>query len=228
MADTNHQKGKHGREIALEARAAEEDRLFSPSAARNREAIREVFVRHMPHDGLIVEIGSGTGEHAVEILKAAPDLIWQPSDPDETSRRSVNGWARHEALANLRPALDLDVTQASWWHEIERPVASPIKGIVSINMIHIAPFTAAEGLMAGAGAKLPSGGKLFLYGPFKRNDHTAPSNLDFDRSLKSRDPSWGVRDLDLEIIPLADRHNLSLETVVEMPANNLSVVFTRR
>ncbi|NHK28549.1 DUF938 domain-containing protein [Parvularcula flava] len=224
MADTDYQKDKDGREIALEARAAEEDRLFSPSAARNREAIREVFLQHMPPEGLIVEIGSGTGEHAVEILKAAPDLIWQPSDPDETSRRSVNGWARHEALANLRPALNLDVTQAGWWREIERPIA----GIVSINMIHIAPFAAAEGLIAGAGAKLASGDKLFLYGPFRRNGHTAPSNEDFDQSLKSRHPSWGVRDLDLEIIPLADRHNLSLETMVEMPANNLSVMFTRR
>lgn len=224
MTDRDYHKDREGREIALEARTADEDRLFSPSAARNREVIREVFLRHMPTEGLIVEIGSGTGEHAVEILKSAPDLLWQPSDPDDTSRRSVNGWARYETLANLRPALDLEVTRSGWWREIEQAVA----GIVSINMIHIAPFAAAEGLFAGAGAKLVSGDKLFLYGPFRRNGHTAPSNLDFDSSLKSRDPSWGVRDLDLEIIPLADRHDLSLETVVEMPANNLSVIFTRR
>jgi len=228
MSGKDYQKDKDGREIALEARAVEEDRLFSPSAARNREAIREVFIQHMPMEGLIVEIGSGTGEHAVEILKAAPELIWQPSDPDEASRRSVNGWARHEALSNLRPALNLDVTQAGWWREIEHAVAGPTKGLISINMIHIAPFTAAEGLITGAGAKLSSGGKLFLYGPFKRNGRTAPSNLDFDTSLKSRDLSWGVRDLDLDIVPLAERHNLELETVVEMPANNHSVVFTRR
>lgn len=221
----DNQRGEDGREIALEARVSKEDRLSSPSVSRNRDAIRDVFLEQMPSHGLILEIGSGTGEHAAHILKAAPDLSWQPSDPDEASRRSVDAWAVFDGLSDrMEAALPLDVTAHQWWHAFNKPVA----GIVSINMIHIAPFAAAEGLIAGAGALLKTHGKLFLYGPFMRDGKTAPSNHDFDRSLKSRDPGWGVRDLDNQIVPLAAQHGLTLETVVEMPANNLSVVFSRQ
>lgn len=211
--------------VALEEQAGNGQRLFSPSAARNRDAIRETFLKTMPKEGgAVLEIGSGTGEHAVHIAAAAPALRWRPGDPDEASRASIAAWTAHLGLANVAPPHAIDVTLAGWDKGLDA-----VDGVVSINMIHIAPFAAAEGLIAGAGRILKAGGKLFLYGPFARGGaHTAPSNAEFDRSLKARDASWGVRDLDLDIAPLAAAAGLSLETVIEMPANNLSVVFARR
>jgi len=212
-------------EIALEARETSGARLFSPSAARNREAILEVFLAHMPQAGMVLEIGSGTGEHAVHIAAHLPELTWLPGDPDETSRASISAWIAETGLANIAAPHAIDVTIADW----AKAVSRPIDAIVSINMIHIAPFAAAEGLIAGAGEILREGGKLFLYGPFSRNgEHTAPSNAAFDASLKARDPSWGVRDLENDIVPLAEKAGLSLEDVVSMPANNFSVIFARR
>lgn len=211
------------REIALEERGRAERRLFSPSAARNRDAIRDTFLRTMPRTGVILEIGSGTGEHAVHIAAAAPDLRWLPGDPDEASRASIAAWTEHLGLKNIAPPHALDVTLEGW-----ETTLGPIDGAVSINMIHIAPFAAAEGLLAGASRLLKPGGKLFFYGPFSRDGaHTAPSNAAFDAALKARNPSWGVRDLEREIAPHAAKEGLSLESVSEMPANNLSVVFRR-
>lgn len=212
------------KEIALEERGREERRLFSPSAARNRDAIREAFLKTMPKTGDILEIGSGTGEHAVHIAAAAPALRWLPGDPDDASRASIAAWTEHHGLTNVAAPHAFDVTAPGWDQNHPR-----VDGVVSINMIHIAPFEAARGLFAGAGRLLQPGGKLFLYGPFARGGaHTAPSNADFDASLKSRDPRWGVRDLELEIAPLAEAAGMALETVIEMPANNLSVIFARR
>lgn len=212
------------KEIALEERGREERRLFSPSAARNRDAIRDAFLKTMPHAGVILEIGSGTGEHAVHIAAAAPGLRWLPGDPDAASRASIAAWTEHLGLTNLAAPHAIDVTAPGW-----DQACSAVDGVISINMIHIAPFEAARSLVAGAARLLRPGGKLFLYGPFARNGaHTAPSNADFDASLKARDPRWGVRDLDLEIAPLADAAGLALETIIEMPANNLSVVFSLR
>lgn len=211
------------KEIALEERGRDERRLFSPSAARNRDPIRDAFLRTMPHAGVVLEIGSGTGEHAVHIAAAAPGLRWLPGDPDEASRASIAAWTEHLGLSNVAPPHAIDVTAPGWDQDL-----SPFDGVISINMIHIAPFGAARGLIAGAGRLLRPAGKLFLYGPFARNGaHTAPSNKEFDASLKARDPRWGVRDLDLEITPLAKAAGLDLEMVIEMPANNLSVIFRR-
>lgn len=225
MADPiDYGTGSGGRDIALEARASEEDRLSSPSVGRNRDVLRDTFLAHMPSTGRILEIASGTGEHAVHILNAAPALAWQPSDPDAASRRSVDAWAAHEDLAGrMAAALPLDVTAERWWQSMP----DPADGMICINMIHIAPFTAAEGLFAGANALLDPGQKLFLYGPFLRNGEAAPSNLEFDASLKSRDPAWGVRDLDREIVPLAASNGLTLTHIEEMPANNLAVIFAK-
>ena len=218
-------KGENGKEIALEARSATEERLFSPSAARNRDAIRDVFFNTMFHEGVVLEVGSGTGEHAAHITAAAPKLTWLPGDPDATSRRSIAAWAEHLEISNMAAPHAIDVAAPNWRH----PDCVNADGVVSINMIHIAPFEAATGLIAGAGEILNDAGKLFLYGPFSRNGaHTAPSNADFDASLKSRDPRWGVRDLDRDIVPLAERAGLRLDQVVEMPANNFSVIFARR
>ncbi len=211
------------REIAPEARAQEAARLYSPSAARNRDAIRDAFLATMPSAGEIVEIGSGAGEHAAHIAGAAPALFWRPGDPDAGSRASIAAWAEHLGLWNVDTPHAADVEAADWDRAF-----GPVDGVVSINMIHIAPFAAAEGLIAGAGRLLKPGGKLFLYGPFARNGaHTAPSNAAFDAALKARDPRWGVRDLDLEIVPLASAAGLALDAVIEMPANNLSVIWRR-
>ncbi|MCI5046098.1 MAG: class I SAM-dependent methyltransferase [Aquisalinus sp.] len=223
MTDAPYQKGESGKEIALEARASEADRLSSPSVARNRDAIRDVFRQYMPDMGALLEVGSGTGEHAVHIAASLPELTWFPSDPDATSRASIAAWAEYLDLANVHAPLNLDVSAQNWFDRVDIP--KPLIGMMSVNMIHIAPFEAAEGLFTGAGALLQQDGRLFLYGPFLRNGNTADSNLAFDESLKSRDPRWGVRDLDREIMPLAAAAGLTLQKVIEMPANNLSVIF---
>lgn len=212
------------KEIALEARAREGGRLFSPSAARNRDPIRDVFLAHMPHRGAILEIASGTGEHVVHLAAALPEARFFPGDPDPASRASIAAWTAYLGLENIAPPHAIDAARKDWVDA----APAPLDAVVSINMIHIAPFDAAIGLIAGAGAVLRPGGRLFLYGPFsRRGEHTAPSNAAFDQSLKAREPSWGVRDLDLDIVPLAEKAGLALERVIEMPANNLSVVFAR-
>lgn len=209
---------------ALEKRRQDDGRLYSPSAARNREAIRDVFKGFLPRSGTVLEIGSGTGEHGVHLARALPDVAWRTSDPDPNSRRSIAAWVAHSGLANLSGPDDLDMTRR-WWDD----VSTPLNAIVSINMIHIAPFDAAAGLFTGASALVMPGGVLLLYGPFSRNGaHTAPSNEAFDASLKARDPRWGVRDLEQEIAPLAQENAFDLIDAVEMPANNFTVAFRKR
>lgn len=217
-------KNEPPREIALETRETEGEKLYSPSAARNRDAIRDVIVAHMPDSGTILEVGGGTGEHAVHMARALPRAHWRTGDPDVTSRASIAAWIKDSGLSNLYGPHAVDVSADNWGVED----AAPFAGLVSINMIHIAPFSAAIGLFTGAGRLLIPGGKLFLYGPFSRNsDHTAPSNEAFDASLKSRNPEWGVRDIEHDLAPLAQKNALTLDTVVEMPANNLSLVFNK-
>lgn len=212
------------KEIALESRIVAGERLYSPSAGRNRDPIREVFLKHMPREGRILEVGSGTGEHVVHLAAALPGISFLPGDPDEASRASIAAWTAHLGLANIAAPHAIDVAQRGW----TKDAPAGLDGILSINMIHIAPFEAAEGLIAGAGALLAKGGKLFLYGPFARKGaHTAPSNAEFDVSLKARNRLWGVRDLEREIVPCAIRASLEFETAVEMPANNFSVVFRK-
>lgn len=215
--------GPRKTEIALEARASEASRLFSPSSARNKDPIREVFLAEAPRQGTIVEIGSGTGEHVVHLAAESPRLYFRPGDPDAASRASIAAWTAHFSLENVAAPHAADVRDDAWDALFE-----PCEGVVSINMIHIAPFAAARGLFSGAGRLLKPKGRLFLYGPFSRNGaHTAPSNEAFDRSLKSRDSRWGVRDLDLEIAPLAEAAGLRRAAIIAMPANNLSVVFEK-
>jgi len=216
--------GRKPREIALEDRVIVGERLFSPSAARNREPICAAFLRAAPQKGAILEIGGGSGEHAVHIAGAAPHLAWRTGDPDSASRASIAAWIAHAKLANLEGPHAIDASAPQWGVE----ELAPFDGIVSINMIHIAPFEAAKGLFAGAGRLLRQGGLLFLYGPFSRNGvHTSPSNEAFDASLKSRDPRWGVRDLERDLTPLARNNNLAFDEAVEMPANNLCVIFRK-
>src|SRR5215203_3192689 len=182
--------------------------LTSPSAARNREPILAVLRRVLPARGLVLEIASGTGEHAVHCAGALPDQTWQPSDRDPEGLASIAAHRAEAGLPNLLAPLALDVTAPSW--PVERADA-----IVAINMIHIAPWRAAEGLIEGAGRLLAPGGVVYLYGPF------------IDESLKARDPAWGVRDV-AAVAELAARHGLDLKTRAAMPANNLSLVFRKR
>lgn len=194
--------------------------LTAPAVARNRDAILAVLREILPDSGTVLEIASGSGEHAVHVAAALPGLDWLPSDPEPAARRSIAAHTLRAGLANIRPPLALDAAAAAW------PVAR-VDGIVCINMIHIAPWAATEGLMAGAGRVLSAGGVLFLYGPFREADRPfAESNAAFDASLRARDPGWGVRDLDA-VAAEAAQHGLSLVRRVAMPANNLSLIFGR-
>jgi hypothetical protein len=197
-----------------------DDARHAPATARNRDPILAVLRDVLPARGTVLEIASGTGEHAAYFAAAFPHLRWQPSDPDAEARQSIAAHAARTGLPNLLPPLILDASARLW------PVTAA-DALVSINMIHIAPWHAAEGLMAGAERLLPAGAPLYLYGPFReRGRHTAPSNAAFDDNLKARNPEWGVRDLDA-VAALAKGHGLALANRVAMPANNLSVIFRR-
>lgn len=192
----------------------------APAAARNRQPILDVLRTCLPSEGLVLEIASGTGEHAVHFAQALPGLTVQPSDPGADQRASIDAWVREHGLANVRPALELDARSGTW------PVTAA-DAVVCINMIHIAPWEAAIGLMSGSARLLSPGGVLFLYGPYHRDGRpTSPGNELFDRSLRQQDASWGIRNLE-EVAALASRHGFSAPQIVEMPANNLSLVFHR-
>lgn len=211
--------------VALEDRGEGGDgRRYSPSTARNRDAIRDVLKAHLARPARVLEIASGTGEHGAFLFAELAGLDWTYSDIDGPSLESQRAWAAASAAPQLRGPLEINAAAADWG-AAER--AAPWDAIFSANMVHIAPFEAASGLFSGAGRLLRSGGALVLYGPFARNGEIAASNAAFDENLKSRNPGWGVRDLETELVPLADQSGLRLETVVEMPANNLTVVFRK-
>ncbi len=193
-------------------------RRFSPSTSRNRAPILAVLERVLPATGRVLEIASGTGEHAVFLARALPGIAWQPSDPDAAARASIEAWRAQKRLANVAPPLDIDVRARDW------DVTGPFDAIVSINMIHYSPWESTRALFAGAARLLGEGGIVVLYGPFKRDGrHTAPSNEAFEHWLKERDPAFGVRDLG-EVAAEAGRAGLGLREVVEMPANNLCLI----
>jgi hypothetical protein len=195
--------------------------LLAPAVARNRDPILAVLRQHLPASGTVLEIASGTGEHAAYFAPQFPQLIWQPSDTNPDALASIEAHRAAANAPNLRAPIELDVTAARW------PIAQA-DAMVSINMIHIAPWEAAQGLFAGAARLLAAGQVLYLYGPFKQNgEHTAPSNAEFDASLRASDPRWGVRDV-VDVRALADEHGFDFGARVAMPANNLSLVFRRR
>lgn len=198
----------------------DDGRWFSASAERNKGPIIAALERTLPRTGLVLEIASGTGQHVVHFAKALPGLTWQPSDADAAFRKSVQLWVALEKLGNVRTPVDLDVSRFPW------PVTHA-NSVVCINMIHVAPWAATESLLTGAKEVLNGGGILFLYGPYRRfGRHTAPSNEAFDARLRANDPDWGLRDLEA-VVELAAAAGFELAEIVDMPANNFSVVLRR-
>ena len=203
-----------------DAQAGTDPRLRAPSAQRNRDAILAVLTDVLPSSGRVLEIASGSGEHAVHFAHALPGLTFQPSDPSPDAVASIAAWMAESGLGNILPPLVIDATAADW------PVASA-DAILCINMIHIAPWAAAEGLFRQARRLLKPGQPLYFYGPYRRPDQPLePSNAAFDESLRSRDPAWGLRELDA-VAALGVANNFSTPEIIEMSANNLSVIFRK-
>jgi SAM-dependent methyltransferase len=195
-------------------------RQHAPATLRNRQPILDVLRQVLPARGTVLEVASGTGEHAVHFARAFANLVWQPSDPSPDARESIEAWAKAEALVSVRPPLDLDTASVEW------PI-DHADAIVCINMVHISPWEATEGLMRGAGQLLPTSAPLVLYGPYRREDLALePSNEAFDADLRRRNPAWGLRLLE-HVVACARKQVLRLEEVVEMPANNLTVIFRK-
>lgn len=195
-------------------------RRHAPATLRNREPILAVLRQVLPPTGKVLEIASGSGEHAVYFARELPQLRWQPSDPSPDACASIAAWRADEGSANLMAPLAIDAASDDW-------AISDADALVCINLIHISPWEATVGLMRGARRILPAGSPLVLYGPFRRaGTPLAPSNAEFDASLKARDPCWGLRDLDF-VCDLALTHGLAREQVIEMPANNLMLVLRK-
>ncbi len=194
--------------------------LTAPAADRNKDPILLVLRPLLPMSGLVLEIASGTGQHVAHFASALPNLIWQPSDPDPDMRASIQEWISQTGSTNIRPPLAIDVQEDPW------PVDAA-DALVCINMVHISPWPATLGLMRGAARILSRSGLMFLYGPYKRlGQHTAPTNEAFDAQLKAWNTEWGVRDLEA-VEEAARLHGFDLDKVINMPANNLTLILRR-
>jgi SAM-dependent methyltransferase len=223
MADYVVEFGKDGRRVEPDGR------LDAPAFHRNHQAIRAVLLRYLAdQSGDVLEAGSGTGQHMVDFAHQMPGITWWPSDYNEQHLKSIAAWRAYANLPNIRPPLRIDLSDPAWcpqMHDGSGP--KNLKAVFCANVIHIAPWSVAEGLFAGAGRYLPADGRLFLYGPFKRGGkHTAISNAVFDTSLREGNPEWGVRDIEA-LEKLAVNAGLALVEIAEMPANNLILVFER-
>lgn len=193
---------------------------FAPAANRNRQPILDVLRRVLPSTGLVLEVASGTGQHAVFFSEHLSGVLWQPSDASVDALRSIQAWVEESDLENLLPPIELDVRSPRW------PI-SIADALLCVNMIHISPWETTESLFHGASALLAGGSPLITYGPYRLHGaHSAPSNLAFDESLRSRNPLWGVRDIDA-LMELAERSGFELQERVPMPANNMTLVWTR-
>jgi hypothetical protein len=223
MAEYVVEFGKDGRPVEADGR------LDAAAFHRNHRPIRAVLQPFLAgKSGDVVETGSGTGQHAVDFASHFPEITWWPSDLNEQHLKSIAAWRTHAALANIRPPLRIDLSDPKWCAEMHNGSGpANLLAVFCANVIHIAPWRVAEGLFAGAGCYLQIGGRLFLYGPFKRGGkHTAPSNAAFDKSLREQNAEWGVRDID-DLQKLGASAGLKLVESVEMPANNLTLVFER-
>jgi SAM-dependent methyltransferase len=219
MAEFVVQFGQDGRPVEADGR------LDAAAFHRNHQPIWAVLGKFLTDkSGDALEVGSGTGQHVVHFAEHTPDITWWPSDLNEAHLKSIAAWTAYSELSNIRPPLRIDLTQADWF-----PANGPGKLLTMFcaNVIHIAPWRVAEGLFAGASRYLRDDGRLFLYGPFKRDGkHTAISNAVFDTSLRGRDPEWGVRDVG-DVERLASSVGLALREIVPMPSNNLILEFQR-
>ena len=197
-----------------------DNRLYAPATARNRDVILEQLLPRIETPAVLLEIASGTGEHACHFSAAMPDLTWHPTDLDADHLSSIKSHIEAEALSNIQPPEKLNVIEEVW------PVEN-CKYVFNANMIHISPWICTLGLMRGAGRVISPGGRLIMYGPYFQQDReTAPSNLSFDQSLRSRDPEWGIRQLE-DVVSVAEQNQFQLEEVIEMPANNLLVIYQK-
>ncbi len=198
---------------------------YAPATERNREAILAVLQGCLPNQGTVLEIASGTGQHAVFFAPHLTQRYWLPTDMDPTNLASIVAWREEADAGNLLPPRQLDVRDPVWLIDCDLP--APISAIVNINMLHISPWSCCQALFASAAETLNQGGVVMLYGPFKRDGvHTAPSNAAFDEQLRSQDSAWGVRDLEA-VVEVAVEQEFACQNVIEMPANNLSVVFDK-
>ena len=224
MAEYVVEFGKDGRPVEPDGR------LDAAAFHRNHQAIWAVLQQFLAgKSGDVVEAGSGTGQHVVDFARHTPEITWWPSDLNEQHLKSIGAWRAYAGLPNIRPPLRIDLSDPSWCSEMhDGSGPGELLAVFCANVIHIAPWRVAEGLFAGAGRYLRAGGRLFLYGPFKRDGkHTAVSNAAFDSSLRDKNPEWGVRDIEA-LEKLAKNAGLALIEIAEMPANNLILVFERR
>lgn len=194
--------------------------LTSAAAERNKDPILTVLESVLPPSGVVLEIASGSGQHVCFFAGALPGLRWQPTEPDVAGREAIEARVRAANLVNIEPPIALDVHEPRW------PVAADLAAVLCINMIHISPWSATRALCTGAARHLRTGGLLVTYGPYLQNGAAVQSNLDFDASLKRRNPDWGLRELE-DVTRLAAEHGLARRQVVPMPANNLTVVFAK-
>jgi len=223
MAEYVVEFGQDGRPVPPDGR------LDAPAYHRNHQAIAAVLAPYLAgRSGDVVEAGSGTGQHVADLARRHPDIVWWPSDLNEAHLKSISAWRKHAALPNIREPLRIDLSDPQWCPEMHDGTGpQQLLAVFCANVIHIAPWRVAEGLFAGSSRYLRDDGRLFLYGPFKRDGkHTALSNAVFDTSLRERDPAWGVRDAG-DVEKLAAGVGLSLIETFEMPANNLVLVFER-
>lgn len=198
-----------------------ENRLQAPAVQKNQEPIREVLKEFLPASGTVLELASGSGEHIIHFAENLPDLTWLPSEIDPAALASIEAWRQYANFSNIHTPVTLDVTSNIW---ALPETTGELVGVLAINLIHIAPWEACEGLMRGSASRLPTNGILYLYGPYKRSGrHTAPSNHSFDKLLRRHDPEWGVRNLE-SVINCARNFDLALDQIVEMPSNNLSII----
>ena len=197
-----------------------DQRRSAPHVARNAGPIAEVLREVLPERGLVLEVASGSGEHALHFAREFPKLLWQPSDPEPAALRSIEAWRAEAGLFNLLPAISLDARAADW------PVAQA-DAVLAINMVHISPWSATLGLLRGAAKLLAPGAPLYFYGAYRREGvETAPSNEAFDESLRARDPEWGLREMEA-VVAEGEARGFALDRVIEMPANNLSLILRK-
>ncbi len=203
-----------------------DNRLFFPATKRNKDSIVGVLSQILKKNGSVLEIGSGSGEHAVAFQKSFPKIVWQTSDPNFAHRNSISSWIKYEGLNNKMPQpLELDVQKIPW--QIPLNLLQTLQGIVSINMIHVAQWTCTEALFRESGKLLEEGKFLMLYGPFKiGNKHISQSNYFFDNSLKIQNDLWGVRNLE-QVNDEAMKNGFIQENITNMPANNFSIIYRK-